>query len=103
MFDRAEYQPYRPVVPPRPVQVRAATLLPTGRVGWGSNTALWARAQGLDAGATLHGRLLAWVISSTGRWFGLCVFTVTSSVGDLQVTVTQLVPGDEITPLLEPS
>jgi hypothetical protein len=62
----------RPVVPARDVLVDLSKLWPPSRVRWGSDTPLWARAQGIQVSEVVPARLREWVITSCGDWYARC-------------------------------
>ena len=96
--DDKDRSTYRAVDPPRPVVVALGRVWPPGRLGWGLDTPLWARAGGIDVAAHVPGELHAWVLTSAGRWWPYVRFTVRSSNGCLELPMDQLVPTESVEP-----
>lgn len=83
-----------PKDPPTLVEVNVGRMLPPRRLRWGTETPIWARAYGV--GGTSTGRLLEWVLSDTGDWWGRVEMTLGSKNGRTSVDVCPLVVPDAI-------
>lgn len=85
----------RPKDPPVDVEVDLTLVLPPQRHRWGKETPIWCRAAGIG-GDRVPGKLVAWVLSMTGDWWGLVEFEAVSRNGQTRVTLRQAVLPDAL-------